>query len=65
MADESTAEAGQLSFSEQIRSFPAAFWVANIIELIERFSFFGVRMIAGLSVVVAAAKKSPGGDPAG
>ena len=47
MADESIAKADPLSFSQQIRSFPAAFWVANIIELIERFSFFGVRMIAG------------------
>ena len=65
MADGSIAEADQLSFSEQIRRFPVAFWVANMIELIERFSFFGVRMIAGLSAVVAAAKKSPVGDPAG
>ena len=65
MADGSIAEADQLSFSAQIGRFPAAFWVADMTELIERFSFFGVRMIAGLSVVVAAAKKSPGGDPAG
>jgi len=43
-----------LSFGAQVRSFPAAFWVANVIELIERFSFYGVRMIAGLYIVSTA-----------
>lgn len=56
MADESIAKADQLSFSQQVRSFPAAFWVANIIELIERFSFFGVRTIAALYIVTEAEK---------
>lgn len=45
-----------LSFSEQMGSFPRAFWVANVIELIERFSFYGVRIIAGLYVVAEAEK---------
>jgi len=30
-------------FVEQVKSFPASFWVANSIELVERFSFYGVR----------------------
>jgi len=35
----------------QIKSYPTTFWVANTIELVERFSFFGVRMIAALYIV--------------
>jgi dipeptide/tripeptide permease len=41
-------------FVAQMKSFPPAFWVANIIELIERFSFFGVRTIAALYIVESA-----------
>jgi len=44
----------KLSFAAQMRSFPPAFWVANVIELVERFSFFGVRTIAALYIVAAA-----------
>jgi len=39
---------------KQFASFPPAFWVANVIELIERFSFFGVRAISALYIVAAA-----------
>ena len=42
------------SFLKQIRSFPSAFWVANAIELVERFSFWGIRTISALYVVEAA-----------
>lgn len=46
----------KLTFGEQMKSFPPAFWVANVIELVERFSFFGVRTIAALYIVAAADK---------
>ena len=46
----------KLSFTEQMASFPFAFWVANCIELVERFSFFGVRAIAALYIVAATEK---------
>lgn len=49
-------------FWEQVMSFPAAFWVANAIELIERFSFFGVRVISALYIVEAADKGGLGFD---
>ncbi len=53
--DEASAQGrGKLSFFEQITSFPLAFWVANVIELVERFSFYGVRMIAALYIVAKA-----------
>ena len=51
MADVPGPSTVRLTFMQQIRSFPAAFWVANFIELIERFSFYGVRTIAALYIV--------------
>lgn len=47
------AEPAKLTFLQQIRSFPGAFWVANTMELIERMAFFGVRAIAALYIVAA------------
>lgn len=44
-------EPPRLTFAQQIRSFPGTFWVANVIELIERFSFWGVRPIAVLYIL--------------
>lgn len=46
----------RLSFGQQMRSFPPAFWVANVIELVERFSFYGVRTIAALYITETAAR---------
>jgi dipeptide/tripeptide permease len=50
------APPSKLGFVAQMKSFPAAFWVANSIEMVERFSFFGVRTIAALYIVAAAEK---------
>jgi POT family proton-dependent oligopeptide transporter len=47
----STAAAPKLTFTQQVRSFAPAFWVANVIELIERFSFWGIRTIAALYIL--------------
>jgi len=46
----------KLTFTQQMLSFPPAFWVANLIELIERFSFYGVRMIAALYIITETEK---------
>jgi dipeptide/tripeptide permease len=53
-----TAEAApkKTPFLTQVRSFPSAFWVANSIELVERFSFYGVRVISALYIVESAEK---------
>lgn len=51
-----TAAPARLGFFAQLASFPASFWVANVIELVERFSFYGVRTIAALYIVAAAEK---------
>ncbi len=45
----------KLTFLEQMASFPGSFWVANVIELVERFSFYGVRTIAALYITETAA----------
>ncbi len=54
MTDEPTQPPARLTFWQQMASFPAAFWVANVIELIERFSFWGIRIIAALYIVKGA-----------
>jgi len=56
MTDADCLTGGKPTFTQQMRSFPAAFWVANVIELIERFSFYGVRTIAALYIVAEAEK---------
>ncbi|MBN2563750.1 MAG: MFS transporter [Phycisphaerae bacterium] len=49
-------------FLKQVASFPRSFWVANVIELVERFSFYGVRVISALYIVEAAEKGGLGLD---
>ena len=46
--------ARDLSFSQQVKTFPKSFWVANLMEMIERLSFYSVRAVAGLFIVDAA-----------
>ncbi len=50
------AAPSRLGFVAQFKSFPSSFWVANVIELVERFSFYGVRTIAALYIVAEAEK---------
>ncbi len=45
--------ASSLSFSQQIKSFPRTFWVANLIEMFERLAFYGVVMVRGIYVIAA------------
>jgi dipeptide/tripeptide permease len=54
VSESPTAQPAKLSFGQQMASFPFAFWVANVIELVERFSFYGVRTIAALYIVTEA-----------
>lgn len=37
----------------QIRSFPREFWFANLMEMIERWAYYGVRLALGLYIVAA------------
>lgn len=48
-----TLAAARLGLREQIRNFPGAFWAANGIEMIERWSYYGVRTVLSLYIVDA------------
>ncbi len=56
MTESVQTEPKKPSFLQQTASFPRSFWVANCIELVERFSFYGVRTIAALYIVTEAEK---------
>src|SRR3989304_4669160 len=30
------------TFAQQIRSFPPVFWIANLVEVLERFAYYGI-----------------------
>ena len=50
------------SFMTQIRSFPANFWVACFMEILERLAFFAVRAIAPLFLVASSGSNGLGLD---
>jgi len=35
----------RLSIAAQIRSFASPFWIANVMELLERLAYYGVRVV--------------------
>ena len=45
-----------LSFGKQVKSFPNSFWVANLMEMLERLAYFGIRAVVGIYIVEAAAR---------
>jgi proton-dependent oligopeptide transporter, POT family len=46
------------TFIEQVRGFARPFWVANVMELIERLAYYGVRMVVPIYI---ASSEDPGG----
>jgi POT family proton-dependent oligopeptide transporter len=46
------------TFLEQVRGFARPFWVANVMELIERLAYYGVRMVVPIYI---ASSEDPGG----
>jgi len=46
------------SFFQQIKGFARPFWVANVMELIERLAYYGVRMVVPIYI---ASSEDPGG----
>ena len=48
--------ATKVTFKQQLDSFPNAFWVSNIMEMLERLAYFGVRAVVGLYIMDAAAR---------
>lgn len=45
--------ASALPFSQQIRSLGGVYWIANWMELVERFAYYGVRVILPVFMVAA------------
>ena len=54
MSTESSAK--KLSFMEQVKSFSRHFWTANLMEMLERLAYFGVRAVVGIYIVEAATR---------
>ena len=51
--------ADKAPFSEQIRSFSGVYWVANWMELVERFAYYGVRVVLPVYMVLAISEGGP------
>jgi POT family proton-dependent oligopeptide transporter len=43
----------------QIRSFPSVFWIVNVMELLERFAYYGVRTVLPTYMVLSIAQGGP------
>lgn len=56
VADDAPARA---PFGEQLRSFSRVFWIANWMELVERFAYYGVRVVLPVYMVLAISDGGP------
>jgi dipeptide/tripeptide permease len=54
MAMNQPDNAGGMSFIDQIKGFSRPFWFANWMEMIERWAYYGVRLVLALYIVKAA-----------
>ena len=52
----------KMSFVAQVRSLPANFWFANVMEMLERLAFYGSRAIAPLYLVASSQNNGLGLD---
>jgi len=61
MSDEPTAATEKTAdpFLTQLRSFTGLYWVANWMELIERFAYYGVRVVLPVFMVAAFEQGGP------
>jgi proton-dependent oligopeptide transporter, POT family len=48
-----------LPFSQQLRSLSGVYWIANWMELVERFAYYGVRVVLPVFMVAAFAAGGP------
>jgi POT family proton-dependent oligopeptide transporter len=49
----SDSDLSNASFMEQIRQFGLVYWIANWMELVERFAYYGVRVVLPVFMVAA------------
>jgi POT family proton-dependent oligopeptide transporter len=52
-APQNEPELSTIPFSQQLRSFGSVYWIANWMELVERYAYYGVRVIVPLFLVAA------------
>ncbi|GMV43996.1 MAG: hypothetical protein AMXMBFR64_57120 [Myxococcales bacterium] len=52
-------ERSKESFWTQLKSFGSVYWIANWIELVERFAYYGVRVVLPVFMVLAAGDGGP------
>lgn len=48
-----TATDKRISLLTQIRTFPQAFWMLNIMEMLERLAYYGVRVVIPIYIAQA------------
>lgn len=54
--------AGSDSLLEQLRLFGRTYWIANWMELVERFAYYGVRVVLPVFMVLSLSSGGPGLD---
>jgi len=62
MSETESPSKDELSFVQQVRSFPANFWFALVMETLERLAYFAVRAIAPLYLIAASGENGLGLD---
>lgn len=58
-APQNESELSTIPFSQQLRSFGSVYWIANWMELVERFAYYGVRVVLPVFMVAAFQKGGP------
>ena len=58
-APQNESELSTIPFSQQLRSFGYVYWIANWMELVERFAYYGVRVVLPVFMVAAFEKGGP------
>lgn len=51
--------AARIPFGKQLRSFTPVFWIANWMELVERFAYYGVRVMLPVFMIASFADGAP------
>lgn len=58
-APQNESELSTIPFSQQLRSFGTVYWIANWMELVERFAYYGVRVVLPVFMVAAFEQGGP------
>ena len=58
-APQNESELSTIPFSQQLKSFGSVYWIANWMELVERFAYYGVRVVLPVFMVAAYEKGGP------